>query len=296
MLRSCPDLININAPDTSSPDCLNFDICARGKNPMVMTSSLNIPEAFQPASALRPEAAALAPVAIPGALIANAVNVRARRGQTVSLDLEGNETVFVVRSGTLMLHVTLPHGLRQVIALLYPGDVFRSAFAPPDAGALLSAVRPGEVLRFRWNAFAELAATDPEITRFMANAVAKQNARQAIHMAAVGRLDCQQRVVTFLLELALRTGTPAPCGGLGFDMPLNRTDMADYLGLNADTLSRTMSRLRSSGLLSHPERQRAFVRSLHELADLTPAARSLMALHGQALPGQTKAEASPATA
>ena len=97
-------------------------------------------------------------------------------------------------------------------------------------------------------------------------------------MAAVGRLDCQQRVATFLTELALRTGMRTACGGIDFAMPLSRTDMADYLGLNADTLSRTISRLRASGLVSHPERRRVLVHDLEALAALTPAAPSLHAL------------------
>jgi len=251
------------------------------------TRSLKTREPFRPASAVRPEMPPAAPIAIPAALTANAATVRTRRGQTVALTVDDSEAVYIVRSGVLMLQVTLPHGLRQVIALLYPGDVFRSAFAPPDAGAVLSVVRAGEVLRFRWGALAQLAASDPEITRYMANAVAKQNARQAIHMAAVGRFDCQQRLATFLMELALRTGVRAPCGGVAFDVPLSRSDMADYLGLNADTLSRTMSRLRASGLLSHPERHRALIRDISDLAALSPAARSLMALNGEAPPCKT---------
>ena len=114
--------------------------------------------------------------------------------------------------------------------------------------------------------------------------MARQTARAAIHTAAVGRFDCRQRVATFLLELALRTGVRAPCGGLDFEIPLNRTDIADYLGLNADTLSRTMSRLRASGLLSHPERNRGLVRDVAALAALTPAARALMGLNGGGQP------------
>ncbi len=106
-------------------------------------------------------------------------------------------------------------------------------------------------------------------------------------MAAVGRFDCQQRVATFLLELALRIGVAAPCGGIEFEMPLSRTDMADYLGLNADTLSRTMSRMRASGLLSHPDRRRALIRDLAALAARTPAAQSLMALYGDTRPGRS---------
>ena len=221
---------------------------------------------------------------IPEALAAHGAVVRTRRGQSVSLSVDGAETVYVVRTGTLMLRVAFPEDLRQVVTLLYPGDVFRSSFAPPAASARLSAVSPGEALRLRWTAFGDLAATDPDVDRFYKEAVAKQTARSAIHMAAVGRFDCRQRVATFLLELALRTGVRSPSGGLDFQIPLNRTEVADYLGLNADTLSRTMSRLRASGVVSHPDRSRGLVRDLSELAALTPAASSLMALFGK---GQT---------
>jgi CRP/FNR family transcriptional regulator len=189
-----------------------------------------------------------------------------------------------------MLHITLLGGLRQVVALFYPGDVFRATFAPPAAAAQLSAISAGDVLRFRWSALPELAANDPEIASYFENAVAKQAAGQAIHTAVVGRFDCQQRVTTYLMELAMRTGVRAPCGALAFEMPLSRTDMADYLGLNADTLSRTMSRLRASGLLSHPERHRALVHDFDALAALTPAAQSIRALYGKtpaAAPGET---------
>jgi CRP/FNR family transcriptional regulator len=247
-------------------------VVRRGAKPMVMISSLKTREALTLTIAAASDISANLPGAIPARLGAHAATLRTRRGQTVALNFEGSEAAFVVRSGALMLHVTLPGGLRQVIALFYPGDVFRTAFAPPAASAHLSAVIAGEVLRFRWSAVAELTASDPETASYFADAVAKQTARQAIHVAALGQFDCEQRVATYLMERA-------PCGGLAFEMPLSRTDMADYLGLNADTLSRTMSRLRASGLLSHPERHRAVIRDLDALAALTPAAHSIRALY-----------------
>ena len=250
-----------------------------------MTSSLKRREPINLTGAA-PDGNAPVREVIPAALAAHAAIVRTRRGQTISLTLEGNEALFIVRSGVLMVDVTLPDDLRQVVALLYPGDVLRSDFAPPHVAAHLSAVSAGEVLRLRWSNFTGLAAGDPEIARFFDDASAKQTARRAIHMAAVGRFDCQQRVATFLLELALRIGVAAPCGGIEFEMPLSRTDMADYLGLNADTLSRTMSRMRAGGLLSHPERRRALIRDFAALAARTPAAQSLMALYGDTRPGR----------
>jgi len=248
---------------------------------MVMISGLKTREALPLTIAAASDTKEILPGAIPARLGAYAATLRTRRGQSVALSFEGSEAAFVVRSGALMLHVTLPGGLRQVIALYYPGDVFRTAFAPPAASAHLSAVTAGEVLRFRWSAVAELAADDPETAGYFADAVAKQTARQAIHMAAVGQFDCQQRVATYLMELAMGTGVRAPSGAVAFEMPLRRTDMADYLGLNADTLSRTMSRLRASGLLSHPDRHHAIIRDLDALAALTPAAQSIRALYAK---------------
>jgi CRP/FNR family transcriptional regulator len=243
-----------------------------------MTSGLKTMEEARTASPSL-EASTSVPAVIPRALEAHAAVLHVRRGQTIALTIDGSEAVFVVRSGALMLHLTLSGELRQVVAVLYPGDVLRSASVPSDAGARLSAVSAGEILRLRQTSFAALAEEDAALWRYVADAAARQTARHALHLSAVGRFDCEQRVANFLLELALRMGTRVPGGGVGFELPLSRTDMADYLGLNADTLSRTMSRLRSSGLLNHPERHRAVVRDLTALAALSPAAPSLTALY-----------------
>ncbi len=225
---------------------------------------------------------------VPQGLAGQGVSVHARQGQTLPLRFDGSETVFLVRTATLMFRVTLPENRRQVVMLLYPGDVFRAAFAPPSTDAQLTAVNAGEVLRLRREAFAKLAAENADIAGYFDDAVARQTARQAIHLASVAHLDCRQKLATFLLELAVYTGTPAPDGSIVFRMPLNRTDIADHLGLNADTLSRTMSRLRDTGLLRQPDRQKAFIRDLAALAALTPAAPSVMALQSgtpDAMPG-----------
>ena len=71
-------------------------------------------------------------------------------------------------------------------------------------------------------------------------------------------------MVTLLVELALRTGVSLP-SGVAFELPFNRKDIADYLGLNPDTLSRIMSRLKTAGLIGHSERNRAVVRDFPHL-------------------------------
>jgi CRP/FNR family transcriptional regulator len=222
--------------------------------------------------------AALSPVTV--VLAAHAATLRTRRGQTVALMSDSLETAFIVRAGVLTLQVTMPGTSRQVVAMLFAGDVLRSSYVPPCAEGALVAASTSEVLRMRWGALAELAAGDPAIAGYFEDAVAHQVARQAIHAATLGQFDCEQRVATFLIELALCTGVSSQDGGMVFDMPFSRKDVADYLGLNPDTLSRVMSRLRIAGLIGRSERNRAVVRDFRALAALSPAARSLIAIHG----------------
>jgi len=220
-----------------------------------------------------------APIDVPAALGSHATVLRTRRGQALALAQQGDETAFIVRSGVLMLHITLPDSARQVAALNFPGDLIRTGFAPPCAKATLVAAAAGEVWRLRFGAVETLAASDLGVMRYLDEAVARRIAHQTIHAATLGRLDSEQKVATLLVELALRTGRCLP-QGVVFDLPASRKDIADYLGLNPDTLSRIMSRFRSASLFSHAERNRILVRDFAALAARSPAASSLMALDG----------------
>lgn len=213
---------------------------------------------------------------LPAELAEHGTLVHTRPGQPLPLSLGGEETVFIVRMATLLFRLTVADNLRQGITLLYPGDVFRSAFAPRGSGAELVSLTSGEVLRYRYDAFSRLVAENSDARAYFDMAVARQSARQAIHLAAVGQLDSTQRLVTFLIELATQIGVPASEGRVVFELPLSRSEVAEYLGLNADTLSRIMSRLRTEGLLSQPDRHTVFVRDLAALSALSPASASLM--------------------
>ncbi len=218
------------------------------------------------------EADNAAPAAVWTALAARATKLRLRRGQTIGLSLD-SDAVFIVRSGALMLHVTMPDTARQIVAILLPGDLLRSSLVPPYANANLTAASQAEVWRLRWSELEDIAATEPALARYVQSALAAQMTRQWVHIAAIGRFSGEQRVATMLIELALRSAKPSPSGGFVLDMPLSRKEIADYLGLNPDTLSRIMSRLRTAGVLGHSERNRIIVRDASALTRLSPAAK-----------------------
>jgi CRP/FNR family transcriptional regulator, anaerobic regulatory protein len=214
------------------------------------------------------------PARAPGLLDALAPTIGLRPGQDAGLRLDGEEVVLIVRSGVLVMRAALCGGPRRPIALYFPGDAVCLHFAPLRTEPALSAATSAELWRLRWKQFEDLAARDTTMAQYMNNALTRQVARQALHALTLSQLSGDERVATFLLELALRAGVK-PSGGASFEVPLSRKELALYLGLNADTLSRIMSRFRTAGVLSRTERHRLVVRDVRELMRLTPAAESL---------------------
>jgi CRP/FNR family transcriptional regulator len=205
-----------------------------------------------------------------------AKSLRTRRGQRFTFGSDGGDAVFIVHSGVLMLEVELSSGSRRIAELFFPGDLLRACFVPPSTAATLVSASAGEVWRLRDATLDTLAASDPAVRRYVDGAVARCIARQAIHAVMLGQCDSEQKAATLLTELALRLGVRTATGAIAFEMPFDRKEVAGYLGLNPDTLSRIMSRFKRAGLFSQPERSRALVRDLSALAARSPAARSLM--------------------
>jgi CRP-like cAMP-binding protein len=213
---------------------------------------------------------------------AHAVRIGLRRRQRLGLPYDSPEHVFTVECGCLTLDALLSENRRQVALILYAGDMISRSAAPPIAQVGLTAMLPSMLARLRFDEIQ--AGNEHAIADAMsiATSTARLAARSALHTIAIGRLSGEERVATLFLELALYLGKPTPAGH-SFEIPLSRNDMADYMALNPDTLSRLVSRLRASGLITMPTRSRATVRDLAALEALTPLAQAMRRLRHDAM-------------
>lgn len=211
----------------------------------------------------------------------HATPVRVRRRQRLLLASSQMEAVYIVRSGLLCVEAAAPGKHRQLLTLFYPGDIIRHAFVPELPALTLSALGVAEVLRLPVRNFDALLASDSALAAHVLRRLAEQHARAMLHAAIVGTLSGDERVASLLIELALRVGM-ACAGGVAYEVPLSRADIADYLALNADTLSRITSRLRARGLLTQTARGRIVLPDWEGLCALSPFAGALVALHAGA--------------
>jgi CRP/FNR family transcriptional regulator len=90
-------------------------------------------------------------------------------------------------------------------------------------------------------------------------------------MLLLGRKTAEEKIASFLLALARRQGDGARPSGL-LRLPMSRQDMADYLGLTIETVSRTMTRLRQEGLIALPSPQQVVLQQRSMLEALAEGA------------------------
>lgn len=248
-------------------------------SPEAVTSSIQTDVQVRPVSKALPGAADLNEL-----LESQGIALKVRRRQRVAAG--SPDMVFYVKSGLLVLCANASSERRQLLSLLYPGDVFSMDQAPPLDGIDLIAMTDCELIRLRRSAVEQDPQEALVLDRYMAECTFNMYARATLHIARLASLPSEPRVAAFILELALRMGRVSN-DQVSCDLPLSRTDIADYLSLNADTLSRIMTRLKERGTIATIGRSRTIVKSVKRLCEEVPVCVATMALHSQ---GQTEAD------
>ncbi len=207
------------------------------------------------------------------------VRISTRKRQKLSLSAEPDETLYLIRTGVFLVRAAWRDDRHQILSLLYPGDCIRSSAIPPlDGTEIAAATENGEAWRLRWSIARGLFEGDPDLAHHISDRLAEQTARLALHNTIIAGLTGDERVAALMTEIALRVGKQTPAG-IVFDMPLSRTDIAEHLALNADTVSRIVSRMRANGLIAVAGRNRLVCRSIEALAYECPIAASIRRMH-----------------
>jgi CRP/FNR family transcriptional regulator len=203
------------------------------------------------------------------------------RRKQLAFIADAPDWIYVLERGCVTLDSVLPDDRRQVLLILYPGEMISRDAAPPMRRIVLTAMLPSVLTRLP---AARESAGDGIATNVAtgsasgpSRAIAKLLARASLHTLMIGRLSGEERLSSLLIEIALYLGTPV-AGGYTVELPLKRDDMADYLALNPDTLSRMLSRLKSRNLISLPTRQRVIIKDFAALAKLSPLSEALQRL------------------
>lgn len=198
--------------------------------------------------------------------------MRVTVARDAALFYEGDpaEHCYKVVSGAIRICKLLADGRRQLADFFLPDDLVGF-----DVGEYHSftaeAITDSVVLKFPRRRIETLMIDDPGAGHALLALAIEHLAAAQTQMVLLGRKNATERLASFILGLVERTGQ-ARADIPVLELTMTRADIADYLGLTIETVSRTFARLKQLDAIALPSPQRVMVRDRALLEDLAEGA------------------------
>ena len=178
------------------------------------------------------------------------------------------DKVVVLREGMLAVDAMPAKEKLQVLDFLVAGDVVSASTVLPTPRVSLRAITTASLVALESPELSRTVSVHDYWTFLMAQCT-NQLARVYIHQLMTGRLETEPRVASFILALALRSAHENT-RSITVALPMSRDDIANYLVINCDTLSRTMMKFCDCGLIERESRHAIRVLDLDALKNKSP--------------------------
>ena len=169
------------------------------------------------------------------------VTLHLSRDQELYGEGEPADQVYKVVRGAVRSFRLLSDGRRQICDFFLPGDIF-GIETRSERWVTVEALTDTVVIAARRSGLADDG--DSRAARGLWALAMADLQRSQEHVLTLGRRSAHERVAGFLVDMAERLGDSGH-----LDLPMTRQDMADYLGLTIETVSRTLSHLQATGLI-----------------------------------------------
>ncbi|WP_350333189.1 helix-turn-helix domain-containing protein [Coralliovum pocilloporae] len=191
--------------------------------------------------------------------------------ETIFFEGDPSDRVYEIVDGVVMLYKLLPDGRRQVVEILGAGDIFGMASSDlydTSAETLAPATIRHTVRR--------QAEQSEGWQQHMYTKLLHQLEDMHEHAVLLGRKSAFERVSTFLMKFVIDRGGVG-CVGPKLDAPdeslvtlkMTRQEIADYLGLTIETVSRVLSTMKKRGLIVMPKQDRILIKNVCGMCHMT---------------------------
>ncbi len=185
----------------------------------------------------------------------NAISVRRsyRAHDLIFNDSDEPEVFGNILSGVVKLSKIMPDGRHQIVGLQFASDFLGRPFAKRHP-FFAEAATQVELCCFRTRDFEQLMREIPDLEHRMFKTTLDELDAARDWMLLLGRKSAEERTASFLALIAKRYASlgcsHSNDNALAFDLPLTRGEIADYLGLTIETVSRQFTRLKARGLIN----------------------------------------------
>lgn len=187
-------------------------------------------------------------------------NKRIAAGETIVAEGDEAGHFYNIVSGAARLVKLLPNGRRQIIGFLYPGD-FLGLGTRDTYHYSAEALAETTLCQFDDKSFQSFLERCPDLRAELLERAGSELTVAQEQMLLLGRKTPTERLASFLLRLK-------PWDDDSLHLAMTRQDIADYLGLTIETVSRTFSRFKADGLIDLPSRAQVVIRDRDRLEEI----------------------------
>jgi CRP/FNR family transcriptional regulator len=171
------------------------------------------------------------------------------RGQTLFLPGTPFHALYVVRSGAFKTFVTNEQGETQILGFHLPGEILGlDAISAERHQCTAEALERTTVCEVPFARLSHIALQVPDLQRQLLRVISREVMRDHEHLVMLGRRQAQERLAIFLKSLSERYRRLKRDPAL-LTLPMSRYELANYLGLVVETVSRLFTRFQQMGVL-----------------------------------------------
>lgn len=191
---------------------------------------------------------------------------RADKGEELVGEAQSIERHSNLLSGVVKLTKTLPDGRQQIVGLRFAPDFIGRPFRV-ESRLNAEAATDVSLCSFPRSAIERMMEEQPGLEHRLLQQTLKELDDAREWMVTLGRKTASEKVASFLLLIArnIGSGIEADEQAAEFELPLTRADIADFLGLTIETVSRQFTRLRTDGVIAIENNRKIFVPDLARL-------------------------------
>ncbi len=173
-----------------------------------------------------------------------------KRGQHIIRQGDTLEYLYVLRSGSAKSYFDSSDGLEQIVAFHYPGDLLGfDAIGDGTHQTSVVALETAALCRVPYSELEQSMRESPKLWNEVMRAGARQMRDKNVHALMLGQKSAAARFASFLLDVSARLAARG-CSRSEFNLSMPRQDIANYLSLAVETVSRLFGELQSSGAIN----------------------------------------------
>lgn len=173
-----------------------------------------------------------------------------RKGEMVFLEGEKSNSLYIINEGQIKLFKYTKEGKEQILHILSEGEFFGelSLLKEEEVAFNAEAITPLKICTLTKERLNNILLKQPEISLKILERVGERLSKVEKLVQNLATIDVEARMAALLMEFKDQYGVQT-YKGIEIKLPLTREDMANYIGVTRETISRKLTKLQQEGLI-----------------------------------------------